>query len=289
MGDALFMNARTFQDRMKFIKDKQYNVIDMNEAVRSLELNDINRSLVITIDDGWYSAYKEMYPVLKKFNLKATLYCDTQNLMSSLPISHVMVRYIRMLSENKYIGNNKILDSKMIAFYKEMFTQNIDFSKKIDNLRAISQYLSVNIDSYLESRAFSYMLPEHIREMHLGGIDIQLHTHSHTMGDFNEAMISQEIERNRLCLCEILNCNGSDLKHFCYPSGRYSNNIDVILKKNDIESATTCERDLACSGHSHYFLPRILDGENLSMIEFEAELCGFLYLFRKLRRVMRCE
>jgi len=51
----------------------------------------------------------------------------------------------------------------------------------------------------------------------------------------------------------------------------------------EIDSATTCIPGLieSTQGNRKYYLPRFLDGENVHMLEFEAEMSGFSYVLRR--------
>ena len=64
-----------FEEQMQFVKDN-YEVITLDHLVdcikekKQLQAN----SVVITIDDGDKTIYKNAYPILKKFNLPATIF-----------------------------------------------------------------------------------------------------------------------------------------------------------------------------------------------------------------------
>jgi len=49
-----------------------------------------------------------------------------------------------------------------------------------------------------------------------------------------------------------------------------------------IKSAVTCTSGVNDENTHPYKLKRFLDGENISQIEFEAEMCGFLEICRRL-------
>jgi hypothetical protein len=57
-----------------------------------------------------------------------------------------------------------------------------------------------------------------------------------------------------------------------------------VLADARVESATTCEQAMAWPGGD---MQRLLEGEQVSDIEFEAELSGFADLFRAAARRLR--
>jgi len=68
-----------FDQQMRYLKDNHYRVISLNEFLDFLNyLHAIpKRSVLITIDDGYRSAYDIAYPILKKYGFKATLFIYT--------------------------------------------------------------------------------------------------------------------------------------------------------------------------------------------------------------------
>jgi len=74
--DKLVVTPEAFQRQMRFLKERRYNVIPLEElAVLIKEKRKIPaRTIAITIDDGHRDNYDQIYPVLKKYNLPATMF-----------------------------------------------------------------------------------------------------------------------------------------------------------------------------------------------------------------------
>ena len=74
-GDIYYLEPTMFEKHIKFLK-KNYNIISMKEFIdflnNRLELPD--RSVLITIDDGYKSIYKKAYPIIKKYRVPVTLF-----------------------------------------------------------------------------------------------------------------------------------------------------------------------------------------------------------------------
>jgi hypothetical protein len=64
--------------------------------------------------------------------------------------------------------------------------------------------------------------------------------------------------------------------HFCYPSGSYVPELEGWLRASGIVSAATCEPGLVRRRTNQYFLPRMVDQENLGPVEFKSSLSGLL-------------
>lgn len=72
----LGVSVKSFERQMRFLKEHKYNVISLEEFVtlikngRRLPL----KTVIITFDDGYLDNYTNAYPILKKYNLPATMF-----------------------------------------------------------------------------------------------------------------------------------------------------------------------------------------------------------------------
>ena len=72
----------SFEENIKVLLDNGYTIISMKE------LNDANnlrielppKPILITFDDGYYSNYEYIYPILKKYNVKASIFVVTDKM-----------------------------------------------------------------------------------------------------------------------------------------------------------------------------------------------------------------
>ena len=114
--------------------------------------------------------------------------------------------------------------------------------------------------------------PDEAAKMHAEGLDLQLHTHRHRVPhDANQP--ATEIRDNM----RIIESVGARRPvHFCYPSGSYVPELEGWLRENGVVSAATCEPGLVRRGTNQYFLPRMVDKENLAPVEFQSALSGLL-------------
>ena len=71
-----------------------------------------------------------------------------------------------------------------------------------------------------------------------------------------------------------------------WASGAFDAGAPAVMKAAGVATATTCVPGLVKPGDrdTRFFLPRFLDGGDVSMIEFEAEMSGVLQLLRTLTR-----
>ncbi len=77
--EGMTLKATDFEAQMQALKDNGIAVISMDDflAWRRGEKNIPEKSAVITLDDGWISAYQVAWPILQKFGYPFTMYIYT--------------------------------------------------------------------------------------------------------------------------------------------------------------------------------------------------------------------
>lgn len=98
------------------------------------------------------------------------------------------------------------------------------------------------------------------------GQDIGVHTASHIdLSVLDPAHYQSEILASREVLQRQLNL--SSLKHFCYPYGKFNDQVVHFLAESGFETATTTQRNLATSSDSLLKLPRVFMKNNMGMLK----------------------
>lgn len=88
-----------FEEQMKYLKENGYHAITLKQL---LDFFDFNRqipqkSVVITVDDGWHSLYDIAFPILKKYGFSSTLFVYTDFIGGGKAMSW---EQLKELSEN---------------------------------------------------------------------------------------------------------------------------------------------------------------------------------------------
>lgn len=297
-GNFLFMSSDRFQARMAWLKQSKYTIISLDEAIKRLQQKKTTPySIVITIDDGWYGSYKYMLPILEQNLFPATLYVYTEAVELQKPLFHIMISAIFNLTEKKVLKTfnaetNEELEVDISDSEKKQLVLSDILEKlsKLKNLqkeslcREITIALGFDYESIYKSRQFGLMSFDEIHQANNRGLDIQLHTHTHTVDIKAPEKLIEEIDVNKKKLQPYVD---STLEHFCYPSGTYNPEMQHYLKKSKVVSGTLCDTGLVTSASNLYELNRILDGQLISQLEFEGEVSGFLELIRQIRNKVK--
>ncbi len=291
-GNHLFMSPEKFEDRMRWLSKAGYPVISLAEAMAAfLSGKTIPYGTVITIDDGWYGTYRHMVPILEEHGLPATLYVYSEAVESQEPLLNILVPALFTLTKVKRVslGTGQDLvevdltdDGQRARLQQRLLhhLQALNGAARQQYLRDLIDRLELDYHQLVTGRQFSFMTFEEIADAHRRGLDIQLHTHTHSARTEAPAKLKWEIDTNR---AKLKNAVQTYPDHFCYPSGVYSRDLFQPLKESGIVSATLTVPGLVSLHGNPYTLPRIVDGQMVSKLELEAELAGFLELVRKLR------
>jgi peptidoglycan/xylan/chitin deacetylase (PgdA/CDA1 family) len=122
----------------------------------------------------------------------------------------------------------------------------------------------------LPSRILSVMTRSEVAEIATRGIAVEMHTHRHRVpADVQELL--EDIRVNREL---IASTTGRVPRNFCYPNGVYHRRHLPYLRLHGIDTATTCDPDLAAVSTDPLLMPRFVDCEACSQATFEAWVTG---------------
>lgn len=289
---SLFMTGELFERRLEYLRRHRYNVLGLGDAVRLLNDGGVPPStVVITIDDGFYSVYRIALPLLRKYDMPATLYVTSYYVKHASPVFRIAVQYLfwktaRPVSDLGDLGPG--LPSSVEIRSEEgdrAMWQLIDYAEsrleepaRLHLLERVADRLNVDYRRICESRICSLVNGRELAVLEECGVSIQLHTHRHRMPD-SASEIADEIARNRDVLRPWIR---GELVHFCYPSGVWSPDYWPILTELGVSTATTCVPGLNGRGTHPLALRRFLDRQDFPDVEFEAEISGFKALARRL-------
>lgn len=291
-NSLLFMRKDLFTKRIDWLISEKFNFSNLDDLDRK-----ISNSVIITFDDGWYSTYSELIPVLIEKKIPSTIYLSTFYYERQTPILPVVISYISWRATVSIINLNDI-DKSLNGCYnlkdKVSVQQIINLIEehvyKLENgddvgvfLNRLSIISGVNpAELGLDSKRFSFMDQSEILSIMGNHCKLELHGHKHEYPIGLPEQFEQDLSKCSDVLLKYFHVNG---KHYCYPSGTYDDDAASILSKKNIKTATTCIPGLVVDFEKQkHYLPRFLDGENITDIEFEAELMGFNYYLRKALR-----
>jgi peptidoglycan/xylan/chitin deacetylase (PgdA/CDA1 family) len=294
----LFMRPSTFRQRLEYLSRKPFPILSLDEALDRLTDGTLPpRATVITVDDGFVSFYWHALPLLSKFSFPATLYVATSDFLRGQPIFRLVVQYmfwktrVNSLRLDDFFQATKDQPASVLRrdFARVMWNL-VQYGDSLETdaqrtalIVELGRRLELDYQAIRSKRLFCLMNSDELSDLPKYNIDVQLHTHNHRFPD-DPDLAQAEIQKNIAVLAPYAS---KPLRHFCYPSGIWSEKQWPILAGAGIRSAMTCEPGLNSSLTRPFAMTRFLDGEDVRQVEFEAEMQGYSELLRRTRGSLR--
>ncbi len=144
-SDKMTIKAEDFYEQMLWLKKNGYAVISLDQLLdfMDFEIPLPEKSVVITIDDGWRSVYDLAYPILKKFGFQATLFVYTDFIGGEKALQW---SYIEEMAQNGFDVQSHTLSHRNLTMigsgepfeeYFKFLVKELEGSKKL-----IEEYLN---------------------------------------------------------------------------------------------------------------------------------------------------
>jgi len=291
---ALYMDPKLLEQRFETLKRERCSILPLGEGLQRLQSGTLPpRSVAITFDDGTHDFYRQAYPLLKRYQFPATVYQTTYYMDYQRPVFNLICSYMlwkkrgSVIQEGSALGLNQPLDLRTESSRHQIVrklndlaaSQNMTGVQK-DRLAAqLAILLGLDYQALAAKRILQMMSPLELEEIARNGIDVQLHTHRHRTPS-DEELFRKEIRENRIRMQQITSCHPV---HFCYPSGVYRPEFFEWLTKEQVASATTCDVGMVTRGSQSLLIPRYIDNQFRTALDFESWLSGVgeLLVFRR--------
>jgi len=284
-NSSIFITPSRFEARLRLLRDARCAVLPLAQALDGLHAGELpDRAVAITFDDGFFDFFCQACPLLRRYELPATVYLTTYYCDYNRPVFDVACSYLlwkgrgAVVETDGLLGPRRRLDlttgqgrASATSAVKDFARQNRLSAEEKDQLaERLAGRLGVDYQRLLGERILHLMTPQEVARLAEAGVDVQLHTHRHRT-PLDRALFHREIQDNRR---RILEMTGARADHFCYPSGFHRPEFLPWLAEQNVTSATTCQPGLATPSSHRLLLPRLVDHSQLSQVEFEGWLAG---------------
>lgn len=285
----LYIHPDKLEQRLASLKKGNFAVLPLAEALQRLQSGSLpRRSVAITFDDGTYDFYLRAFPLLRQYGFPATVYQTTYYTSLQLPVFNLICSYMlwkrpqQPIADGASLGLPGPLDPRTEEGRTSIVRRLLERTEvdgktglQKDAVAAeLARLLQIDYEALKRKRILQLMNPAELQEIAENGIDLQLHTHRHRTPD-DEALFRREIEDNRQLVQKFAT---SPLVHFCYPSGMYRESFLPWLRKENVVSATTCDTGLVHRQSEPLLLPRFIDHQRRSQVQFESWTTGVGHL-----------
>jgi peptidoglycan/xylan/chitin deacetylase (PgdA/CDA1 family) len=283
---SLYMAPSALESRLRILRDAGCAVLPLNAAVERLYAGVLPpRAVALTFDDGYVDFHERAYPLLKQYGMPATVYLTTRHCGTNRPVFRLVTAYMLWKARARTVDLTAIVsgphtsfdlrgeDARRRAFdgiIAAMKARRLKPAQKDGFAAEISKHLGVDYQEIASARMFTIMVSDEVRALAAAGVQFELHTHTHVTPS-EAGYFDEEIAANRTAIEQM---TGVAARHFCYPSGRYRPEFLPWLQGKQVVSATTCDPGLASIHSNPLLLPRFVDVNGVTPVEFEGWISG---------------
>jgi len=281
------VDPEVFEQQMKLI---QKRVVPLEESVEA-GFNRSSKAIAVTFDDGYLDNFTYAFPILKRNNIRATIFLSTENIDKRFNFWWDKLDFLVAKTSRKHIEYDEV--------HYDLLTENqkrVAYGALSRVIARQEQCLDITIKE-LEEIFYATTKPEdcslmtwdHVKEMSASGITFGSHTCTHKrlslIGD-NHAL-KRELLQSKKTLGEII---GDKPFGFAYPYGRetdYRAESTSAIAEVGYQYACTAVAKEFENSDSIYEIPRIgISGKDTPMsFRLKAET-AYPQLYHKVRRIL---
>ena len=173
------ISSKNFQNQIKYLKENNFNILPISDLVLFFDKKyDIpEKSVFLTIDDGYKSFYEHAYPVLRKNKLPFSLFLSTKFVSNEKSSDFMNWEMIQELSKNKgEILNHthshpKLLELQINEVEKEFGLAEKEITSKIGRLQKVVSYpygeSSPEIQELVNKMGYNIGFSQHSSPVHI--------------------------------------------------------------------------------------------------------------------------
>lgn len=264
--DGMYVLPEVFEKHLGYLK-RHYELISLDKLTCTLNNGgSFNKACHITFDDGWIDNYTNAYPLLRKYDVPATIFLTTDFIGTNRWFWPEKILYLLMKTGRPKLEEPAMLESREVLriFHRESVCEEdrintaINFLKDkpmgtinsvIDDLKMVA-----GADDFPAKRLLLNW--DEVRKMGEDGITFGSHTKTHAILTNLDKVdkIQNELTGSKAV---IERETGNKARSFCFPNGNSSPNLIEAVKENGYDCAFIGERGTLSNTHSPYNLKRI--------------------------------
>ncbi|MCR8915817.1 polysaccharide deacetylase [Marinobacter panjinensis] len=284
-----------FEQQVRYIK-KNYNPFSLVGLMQYQRDNGKmpNHAVIITVDDGYRDFYEYAFPILKKYDVPATLFVTTGFIAQDLWLWPDKITWLLKQSTsipelslgNFFLSGGSLEGSSYDKYWQRIvdYSLSLPDQEKHQFLADLASLLGHDLPSRIPAEYAPLTLDE-LKEMQNSGIEIGGHTVTHpSLGRVTESQAYDEILGCRDYLNEHL---GYHERTFCYPNGQpsdFQQFLPRIVREAGFLGAVTAFPD-SKGARDPYLMRRHVSGDN--SFQFYKAVSGVELLGHKLRGAVR--
>lgn len=228
-----------FERQIQFLK-KHFKLVSLAQGMDYLQqgIPDDKPWVSITIDDGFQDNYTHAWPVLKRYNVPATIFLATDFIDNNRPpwptqLIEILERTPVQIMETPFRASLKNLATRSLVIrqLKEDWSSLVPL-ERFERLAVLRSHLKIDEETHYPALTW-----DQIQEMHNVGVCFGSHTVYHSiLPKMNDQIIKREICDSRQRIEEQLQ---EPCRIFSYPDGKYNDIAKNILEAEKFQIAVS--------------------------------------------------
>lgn len=283
-------SAFAFNEQLAYLK-AHYQVVPLSQMVERLYVHGYlpPGMAAITIDDGYSDSYEIAYPLLKRYDVPATIYLVTDFVERYAWMWPDQVRYI--IGQARAQEFSLTIDGVSSRFTLDDHGTRVAASERInaalkrleeeikqETIKELAALLEVIVPA-TPPDDFSAVSWEEVHEMSMNGLEFGSHTLTHPiLTNVGEEQLRRELSESRTHIESVLR---RKIDQFCYPNGNYNETVADEVERAGYSCAVTTDVGLVDAGDERFRLRRIHTEHDLP--HFLQSTSGFEQVKHRLR------
>lgn len=111
---TIYYEIEKFEEQLKFLKEHKFQTITFKD-LKELTKKDIkeNKYIILTFDDGYEDNYELLFPLLKKYNMKAVIYMVSHLKNNSWDVEESGEKSFKLMNEQQVL---ELYNSGLVEF-----------------------------------------------------------------------------------------------------------------------------------------------------------------------------
>lgn len=279
-SNGIVVSEKSFEMQLTFIK-QNFELVNLDSFVLFLDgkLNSTKPLCLITFDDGWLDNYDYAFPLLKRYNIPATIFLTHDFINKNEPFWQEKI--------NRYIKTKMLeINPKNVEKFHMEILNEFTLDKKIFRYLSHSDYFIKELVQYLKSQRYEKILDivkycdnngncidkyypdvfmnwEQVSEMKEYGINFESHGLTHKiLPNLSEKEKYAEISKSKNMIGEKLT---SSVESFSFPNGDYDELCINFVKECGYRLAFTTNVGYVDTKDDRFRLNRINIHDNNSI------------------------
>lgn len=122
---SLYVYPSEFEKQLKFLKENNYTPINFDQLD---SLTGIEKPVIITFDDGYEDNFTNAYPILKKYNFKATIFMPTTFINTK---DYLTMDQIKQMSDIVSFQSHTVTHRRLSSLSPEEIEKELSESQEI--------------------------------------------------------------------------------------------------------------------------------------------------------------